>query len=93
MIDDQLGKIDKDKRVISKGQDLFGESIIIKIGPLRDQDLVWAGVRDWPVTGPEIQLLVAEAGWSETRLCSTLVNRGCVNVASVCCIYSSNDYS
>ena len=27
-----------------KGQDLFGESITIEIGPLRDQDVVWVGL-------------------------------------------------
>ena len=40
MIDDQQGKNDKDKGVNSKGKDLFGESITIKIGPLQDHDVV-----------------------------------------------------
>ena len=67
----QTRQNDKDKRVNSKGQDLFGESITIKIGPFRDEDVVWIGVRDCPVVGPKIHLLVAEAGWSETQLSLT----------------------
>ena len=40
VIDDKLGKNDKNKRVNSKGQELFGESISIKIGQFWDEDVV-----------------------------------------------------
>ena len=63
-----------------------------KIGPLRELEVVWIGVRDWPVAGLKIQLLVAEGGWSETRLYSTLINRGCVDVVLVCCVSLSSDW-
>ena len=73
-MDDQLGKNVKDNWVNSKGQDLFGKSITIKFGPLKDQDVVWVGVHNWLVVGLKIKLLVAEARWLETQLCSFLVN-------------------
>ena len=84
-INDQLRKNDKNKRVNLKSQDLFRELITIKIGPLIDQDVVWVGVPDWPAMGQKIQLLVAEAGWSEAWLYSTLVNWRCFDVALVSC--------
>ena len=33
-------------------------------------------------TVDDVDALVAKAGWSMSRLCSTLVNRVCVDVAS-----------
>ena len=83
MIDNQLGKNDKDKKVHLKGQDLFSKLITIKIGLFRDEDVVWIGVHNCPVIDIKIQLLVAEARWLETWLWGTLVNWRCVDVTSV----------
>ena len=63
VIDDQLGKNDKDKRVNLKGQDLFDESLTIKIGPFRDKNVVWIDAHVFPVMDLKIQVLVAETGY------------------------------
>ena len=75
MIDDKLGKDEKDYRVDSTSQAFIWPIDNNEIGPLKDQSVVWAGAREWSVTGLKMQMLVAKVVWS--MFIQSLLNRGC----------------